>query len=682
MAIEARGEARQAFEIAPSAFLTLNASGRVLYANPRAEELFGFEPGGLVGLGFAQRLTAEADRELIDEALRSLTSGGHEHQVSWRLHIRALRSDAREVPVEVVAMGVPEQRDWVIHAWINDPTERVELLRELEVQLRAGAPGMAQILDALAEAVTIRDPHDHIIYANEAAVRHMGFGSLEELQHRPPQAILDDYIVQDDAGNQVTMSDIPSVRLLSGQTGEPLILRTVHRITGEIRWNVLKSTLIHDQTGAPVAAVTVIEDITTEKTAEMRQRFLGQATETLMSSIDYQETLGNVAWLAVPEIADWCAVDLVDEMDIRQQVVVAHTDPSKLALAERLRAYEPRDLRSDSGIGRVIHTGVGELHADVTDEMLVAGAVNEEHLELLRALGFRSAVVVPLRARGRTLGAMTLVTAESRRRLGQSDLKFAEELASRAGVAVDNARLATARRDIAETLQRSLLPDAVPAIDGWSVATMYRPATASDEVEVGGDFYDFFQTPEGWIVVLGDVTGRGVQAASMTSLVRHGARFLAKVEHSPSAILAGLNQALREQLGLSLCSALCVRLEPGRVVMSSAGHPCPLMVKDDGSVREIGHPGPLLGGWEVGSWDQETVEVAPEETLLMYTDGVTEARGEHDRFGVSRLEAVLRKAAGASPTELLDQLMAALDRYQVEGRSDDTGAVALRPTQR
>jgi serine phosphatase RsbU (regulator of sigma subunit) len=219
----------------------------------------------------------------------------------------------------------------------------------------------------------------------------------------------------------------------------------------------------------------------------------------------------------------------------------------------------------------------------------------------------------------------------------------------------------------------------VPEIEGWSVATMYRPASMSDEVEVGGDFYDFFETSGGWIVLLGDVTGRGVEAASMTSLVRHGARFLAKDEPSPTVILARLNEALRERPGLSLCSALCARLEDGRIVMSSAGHPPPLIIRDDGRIREIGGPGPLLGGWDGSSWENREVTVGVDETLLMYTDGVTDTRGARDRFGSRRLRRVLRENVGTSPAELLDQLEAALNRFQVEGHSDDTGAVALRP---
>jgi PAS domain S-box-containing protein len=550
-----------------------------------------------------------------------------------------------------------------------------ELLHRL-----GAAGGLAEILDSLAEAVTIRN-QDGIVHANRAALESMGFNSVEEMQARGAGAIIEDYIVQGEDGREVTMADIPSVRQLAGEAAEPLLIRIVHRRTGEAKWELLKATPLCDESGDPIATVMIIEDITQEKTAELRERFLVRATETLMSSLDYQQTLRNVAWLAVPEIADWCAINLIDESGAPRRVVVAHPDPGKLALAERLQRYEPEILDPERGMGRVIHTGVAELYPEITDDLLEDIATDEEHLALLREVGFRSALLVPLRARGRTFGALTLVTAESLRRFDDSDKEFAQQLASRAAIAVENARLATARREIAETLQRSLLPDAVPSIPGWEAATMYRAASASDEVEVGGDFYDFIETPAGWIVLLGDVTGRGVEAAAMTALVRHGARFLAKHEHSPSSILARLDEALRERHLLSLCSVLCVRLEGDGFVMSSAGHPAPLLVRDDGRMREIGGSGPLLGGWEGSTWEDRTVSVGLDETLLMYTDGVTDTRGESGRFGPRRLRRLLAEHAGESPAEVLFQLGSALDRFQVEGYSDDTGAVALRPVQ-
>jgi serine phosphatase RsbU (regulator of sigma subunit) len=564
---------------------------------------------------------------------------------------------------------------------LTDPesSQAIRSLPDLVERLGAGGLALVQILDSVGEAVTIRNPEHEIIHANQRAVDHMHFSSREELLSTGPVSIMSEYLVQDEHGNELTMDDMPSVRQLGGEAASPLLIRTVHRGTGETRWNVLKATLLRDQHDEPIASVMIIEDVTPEKTAELRERFLVRATETLMSSLDYQQTLRNVAWLAVPELADWCAVDLIDEFGSRRQVVVAHPDPAKLALAEQLRRYEPDPPNPDVGLGRVIRTGESELYSDISDEMITRGAQDAEHLRLLRAVGFRSAVVVPLRTRGRTFGVLTLVTAESRRRFDEGDREFAQQVADRAAIAVDNARLATARRDIAETLQRSLLPDAVPAIPGWEVATMYRAASASDEVEVGGDFYDFFPTEEGWIVLLGDVTGRGVEAAAMTSLVRHGARFMAKQEHLPSSILARLDEALREQSGLSLCSALCVRLCDDGFVMSSAGHPPPLVVRDDGRIREIGGSGPILGGWDDSSWEDREVRVGPDETLLMYTDGVTDTRGEAERFGAVRLRRLLAQSAGAAPDQLLARLQAALDEFQTEGHADDTGAVALRP---
>jgi PAS domain S-box-containing protein len=547
------------------------------------------------------------------------------------------------------------------------------------MQAQIGTAGFAQILDSVAEAITIRDPEHRILYANRAAVASLGFSSLDELLAQSAGSIFDEYVVEDEEGRRLTMDDLPSVRLLSAGGADPLVLRTTHRRTGEVRWQLLKSAPLCEPDGTMVAAVTVIEDITPRKQAELRERFLSRATATLFSSLDYQETLGHVAWLIVPELADWCAIDLLDEKGDRLQVAVAHRDPAKAELAAELARLRPVRLDPRTGVGKAIRSGRSELYPVVTEKM-VAGSVGEgDYGQLLAEVGMVSLMICPLRARGRTFGALTLISAESLRRFDERDRSFVEEVAARAAVAVDNARLATERRDVAITLQQSLLPDRVPAIPGWNVAAMYRAGAVGEEIEVGGDFYDFFQTPAGWLALLGDVTGKGVHAASMTSLVRHGARFLAKQHPDPSTIFVGLDEALRERGGLSLCTAVCVRLEEAAVVISAAGHPPPLIVRDDGRLRELGVSGDILGAWTGGRWESVRAELAPSETLILYTDGVTDAPGPRDRFGLRRLRRFLREHADQSPQALVGALGAELERYRAGGQADDTAIIALRP---
>ncbi len=176
----------------------------------------------------------------------------------------------------------------------------VEALSDLIARLGSDSAAIAEILDSLAEAVTIRHRDGEIAYANKAALAHMGYSSRGELVSHGTKAIFDEYIVTDEQGLPLTPNDIPSVRLLAGDEAASLVMRTVRRSTGELAWVLLKATLLRDGQGESVAAVTIIEDITKEKAAELRERFLARASETLMSSLDYQETLRNVAWLAVP----------------------------------------------------------------------------------------------------------------------------------------------------------------------------------------------------------------------------------------------------------------------------------------------------------------------------------------------------------------------------------------------
>ncbi len=666
------------FESAHEAFVSMDEGGHIVFWNARAEELFGYSKQEAIGMAVADALIPVQQRAAHREGLRHFLQTGEGRVLDTPLELMACRSDATTFPVRLTVSAQQGPDGWRFHALIQDLSERAILLAELESALRGHGPGFAQILDVLGDAVTIRDPADHIIYANRTALDHMGFSTLAELQAQAPAAIMDDYIVTGEDGRALTMDDVPSVRLLRGEEPEPLLMRTVHRASGTQHWNLLKASPLYDETGELAATATIIEDVTAVKTSELRSRFLSEASQLLGSSLDYEETLRNVAWAAVPQIADWCAVDLVDQYGVRERVVAAHRDPEKLALAERLRGYEPAQVDPGQGLGRVVRVGESELYPVITDQMLAPAARDAEHLALLRAVGLHSVLIVPLRTPERTVGAMTLVSAESGRRFDDDDRRFAEQLADRAGVAVENARLYQARSRTAATLQRSLLPEIVPEIPGWEVAALYRPA-GDPELEVGGDFYDFLETAaDGWLVVIGDVTGKGVEAAALTSLLRHGALFVCQTDASPAVLLGRLDRALTQRPAMSLCTMLALRLGGEQVIFSSAGHPMPLIVGRDGSIRTAGEPGRLLGLGRPYGWQDQTATVEPGETIVLYTDGVTDTRGPQERFGEQRLCELLTRSAGLSPTELLGRLDEVLAGFQVGAQADDTAVIALR----
>lgn len=538
---------------------------------------------------------------------------------------------------------------------------------------------LGAILDALGEAVTIRGRDDRLIYANQAALDRLGFASVEDLRDADPRALMGDYETSGADGQEIDMDDLPSVRLLRGEQPEPLLLHWVNRVTGEERWALLKTAAVRDGDGSVEAAVTIIEDVTASRRRTLRLEFLAQTTnQVLASSLDYQETLRNVTGLAVPQIADWCAVDLFNGESGRESVAVAHADPTKLAMAERLRAFEADELDPARGLGLVRRTGKSLLLREITDELLVQAAIDPEQLELLRGVGMRSALIVPMIARGSTIGALTMVSAESGRAFDESDVEFAEQIARRAGLLVENARLYTERSEVARTLQRSLLPDALPEIPGWEVATLYRPA--GQGTEVGGDFYDFWQVDGDWLMMIGDVTGKGVSAATLTSLVRHTARTASDFDPRPARILDRVDAALKRGPSTSICTALCVRFSEGKGTIAAGGHPLPLCLSGEG-VRQIGRPGTLLGAFDQVHWPETPFVLRPGETLVGFTDGVTDTVGpDSERFGLRRLEELLDEVKDEAPTVIRQRLAATLESFQVGEQADDTAAVFMRFT--
>lgn len=535
---------------------------------------------------------------------------------------------------------------------------------------------LAVILDALVEAVTIRALNNHLVYANQAALDRLGFASISELRDADPQALMDPYETTDEHGGEIRMDDLPSVKLLRGEQPEPLLMRSVHRATGEESWVLLKAAAVRDDDGQIESAVTIIADVTAATRATQRVEFLARIGELLASSLDYQQTLRNVAGLAVPQIADWCAVDLFDGEGGREPVAIAHAQPAKLRMAERLRAYEPAQLDPGQGLGRVRRTGKPLLYAEIPDELLVAAAVDDEHLRLLREVGMRAVLIVPLTVASRTIGALTMVNSESGRSFDAGDVEFAAQIAARAAVAVESARLYSERSTIAMTLQNSLLPEAIPEIPGWDVAALYRPA--GEESEVGGDFYDFWEVGEDWLMMIGDVTGKGVGAAAVTSLVRYTARAASEFDARPSQILARVDAALRRRPTMSLCTALCLRLSPDGATLAVGGHPLPLCI-GGGGVAEVGEHGTLLGALDRTRWPESEIALRPGDTLVAFTDGVTDALGEGgERWGTARLRESLSAAKDAAPAALRARLVQALDGFQVGAQADDTAVVIMR----
>jgi PAS domain S-box-containing protein len=549
-----------------------------------------------------------------------------------------------------------------------DNARLVGELRETEAEGRA-------ILEGVADAVTAQDPQGRLAYVNDAAVQLLGFGSREELLAADAAEVVQRYEILREDGTPFPLEELPGRRVLLGETPAPVNVRTRRRPHGELRWARLQARPVHDEAGEVRLAINVIEDITELKEAELRQRFLAEAGRVLTSSLDYEDTLRRIARLAVPGIADWCAIDLVSGGSV-VRVAVEHSDPAKVAIAEALQREYPDEGSQRPAIQAVLRTGEPALFAEIPQEAVSAQAMDERRAQLYAQLGLVSAMIVPMRARDRVLGAVTFVSAESGHHFDADDFELAQELALRAGGAVDNARLYQTRSAIAQTLQASLLPPVLPEVPGFALAAVYRPA--GEGYEVGGDFYDVFDTDEDhWFLVMGDVCGKGAEAAAVTALARYTIRAAAVRLRSPAAILRRLSDAMRRHepsLG-RFATIACVHLDlsraPARVTVACGGHPLPLVLRAEGEVEELGAPGMLLGLVEQPELQDRSSELRAGDALLLYTDGLTEARAPERVWSPEDLRAAVESGRGLGPRGLVDHVVGlALPAGEGELRDD------------
>jgi len=646
-------------------------------------------PNAPVGLS---RAIVSAESQLLarmtDADLRAIASSDKDFELLRALELRSavfvpLRARGRTVGALACGVGTSGRE------YGEDDLRFAEVLSGRlalaldNATLSLTVTGLERRLEAtltnLAEAVLVRDADGPIVFANEATARLLNLGSVEEVTAATPEQLMALYDVFDERGKRLDLRDLPSARAARGEDAEPLLVRNVIRATGEERWLLHKATPVYDPDGSLSLIVNVIEDLTEVKRAELAQRLLAEAGQELSSSLDYEHTLERVARLTVPGLADWCTIAMRGDGDSLRQVAVAHADAGKVAVARDFAERHPARVGDPVGAGEVIRSGQPRLVPEMNGKPLARAALAEEQLALVRELELRSAIVVPLAIADQPpIGALTLAMAESGRAFGDTDLALAAELGRRVAIAVENARLYAERSSIATTLQQSLMPPDLPEIPGFRLASLYRAAGAQNDV--GGDFYDAFEVPGGWLVVVGDVAGRGAEAAALTSLSRYTFRTAGKLLGDPIATLEQLNAALRERVGLSLVSICCAMLRPAgargeaRADIVLAGHPPAHHVRR-GASRPVGVFAPFLGAYERGGWEATTVRLEPGDQLVLYTDGVIDTVGEADRFGEERLAQTLHGAAGAA--DAVRRIERALAEFAQGSQVDDTAVIAV-----
>jgi sigma-B regulation protein RsbU (phosphoserine phosphatase) len=433
---------------------------------------------------------------------------------------------------------------------------------------------------------------------------------------------------------------------------------------------------------AALAAVVVISQARLQRVSR-RFQILHDIAGVADGDRSLEETLDAITEILVPEYADFCTIDVIEGDGIRRAAVRAD-GPNAEAVEKGLRERKPA-LQERLADAAAVARQEPKFYERVVESDMRDVAENQEDLDFLLAMRVRSFVTVELRARARPTGMLSLGVSHSGRRYRQDDARFAGVLSGRVALALDNAGLFSnlerserERAEIAETLQRGLLPPPLPHIPGWSVAAMYRPAGA--ENEIGGDFYDAFRIAGGWMVVIGDVTGRGAQAASVTANARYTLRTAGTLTGDPVVALETLNRELLTRPGASLCSVAAMAIDEDRsqpVRLAIAGHSPPLLIDRD-SVVEATAPAPVLGAFEEAGWRVEEVHVQPGQQLVVVTDGVTEALGPEGRFGEDRLHAEL--AGVVSPALAAQKLEGALYEFTAGALDDDAAILAIGPT--
>src|SRR4051812_9128771 len=686
----------------PRPVIALDPRGRISRTNTEAERLFGADPESLTGRLLAEVAFAETDRGGFGQVVEMVAAGGDWHGIvqvvapgrTHRMHLRvAPVRDGDEVVGAVLTMDAAGPEG----AGAAEVSERLTRLARVAGELQAAntmggltnvvVSHMAEAAGATTASLSVLvDDHTLALMGltrgtTEASLRWATFPVDTDTPAGTAVVTRQTLLMSGRSAITDRFPDLPlaapgerSMLCLPLVVGEQPVGVATLSFPGKVELDGTELdffSVMADTCAQALERIRVQERVD-EQHAKLS--FLVEASEELASSLDYESTLKQVAWLAVPDLADWCAISL-EQDGVLRTLAVAHSDPEKVALAKQFQERFPQDPDSGGGAYEVLRTGESQLVPEVTEEMLAEAVTSEEQLEMVRALNLYSALTVALKARGRVFGVITWINGEDGRRFGPDDVAFGEDLARRAAVAIDNALLHSELRQVADRLQEAVLPPALPVIDGWQLGASYSSA---GRVSVGGDFYDAIQVGDGRLaMVIGDVMGRGVTAAAAMSQVRAAVRAFAAVNPDPQTMLERLDTFYDRFPSEQLVTLLYALADPARdqVVLSCAGHPAPVVIDSNGAAHSVGAArGRLLG---VGRAKRSviTVPLLPGETLLMFTDGLIERRDEDPQESEQRLVNVCEALQPEASSAGLDQLVAEM---RDPTRDDDVAVLAAR----
>jgi sigma-B regulation protein RsbU (phosphoserine phosphatase) len=543
---------------------------------------------------------------------------------------------------------------------------------------RLGPDAMAAVLDVLPVGIVVLDADWAIEYVNPAGAALLG-GHAADLTGRGLRAALPE------ASGTVFSSFLLHAR----GAGAPVTWQGFYAPTG--RWltatavsvGSLLEVSLREDPDRPSEPTGESEASSRDTGDRDRLRYLAEVSEAMIATLDTGESATRLAELAVRRLCDWAVVALVGEDGGPGEQVAAHRDPTLRADLDTYVRGRLRDKGDDGAMVQALLSGE-PVQIDPIREHLVAPTLPTEEVRAAwRRLGSTSTLVVPLRARGQTFGALALVNSGGRRPHDDAGIATAVEVARRGALALDNARLYGRQLKVAETLQHSLLTPP-PQLDHLQIAVRYRPAAAHQQV--GGDWHDSFQQPDGGtLLVIGDVVGHDVAAAAAMGQIRSILRGIAYDRpESPAQVLTRVDGVLTGLRIGTMATALVARLErpgprpgaPRTLHWSSAGHLPPLLVCADGTVHPLdSRPERLLGtGSPPVRTDHETA-LRPGDTVVLYTDGLVEHGRTGIDEGIARLTAQLAGLAGLPLETLCDEL---LDRVAPGHADDDIALLALR----